>query len=155
LHEELDELRRDNTSGTPKNDRRIQQLNEKLAERERIIANYEKEITEAKWEVKRMGEIYSDLVIQNRQLQQERKEHLRCLEEARASLEKYKKREEEHSIETSMKEMSSDDSLGGELSSSYVHDPVPAPDLNQATSAQTSKNREDFFHLVSRIFPFA
>jgi len=145
LQAELHDLKSQSSSpNTP--DKRTRQLNDEVSKSKKALEEKEKEITDIKWEKKKIEELYTDLIFQNRQLQQERKENLRCLEEARDSLMKLRAKAEDKLLEDTAN--FGEDESGSLADELQAFEPNSVADLPPPSIAESVKNREDYFHLA-------
>ena len=83
------------TKGDPSKEK-IVQLADKLEKSENYVNNLEKKVSDLKYDKKQLESAMASYALQNQQLLNERDEHLRFLEEARESLAKFRKKEEEY-----------------------------------------------------------
>jgi len=82
-------------SGNPSK-KKIEILQEDLAKAEELIGEQEKRISELEYEKKNFEKAITATLLRNQELEKERKEHLRFLDEARSSVANYRTREEEY-----------------------------------------------------------
>lgn len=76
--------------------KKIALLQEDLEKAEELISEQEKRINDLEWEKKNIEKAVAETLFRNQELEKERKEHLRFLDEARASVANYRNREEEY-----------------------------------------------------------
>lgn len=96
LESELSSLRHNLKNSDNPFKKKIAVLQEDLDKAEELINEQEKRITDLEWEKKNIEKAIAETLFRNQELERERKEHLKFLDEARTSVANYRNREEEY-----------------------------------------------------------